>query len=329
MAGEPRIVAAAAVTPLGGSLALTAAMLRAGESAATAGALVDPAGAPYLVARCAVADGDVPGSARERRLAALLAAALRPLRDRGRLPLWLGMPEGVEAARVIPHAAVGATTVVGGGRTAALRAIVAAAGAVASGACRAALAGGVDSLIDARSLALRNSSGRARTLDGVGAGEWIGGEAAALVLVTSDAPGIRVLAFGEAEEDGAVVPTGAGTSDAMPPYRGEALALAARRALAPMGRPARALWWAGTAERWWAKEWGVAQIRCAGWLDPAADAAMPAEGCGDTGAASGALLAALAAYDLAHGGVGPSLVLAADDGRHRAALGFDRAREAA
>ncbi len=68
-----------------------------------------------------------------------------------------------------------------------------------------------------------------------------------------------------------------------------------------------------------AKAWGVARVRHADFFSPGMVLEHPADSCGDTGAATGAILLSLAAQALAAGDrAGPALVWAASDGESRA-----------
>jgi 3-oxoacyl-[acyl-carrier-protein] synthase-1 len=300
---DVRIAAAAVVTPIGASLAETAANLRAGVSAYAASAWRDSHGEPITVARAQAAESaSLRGSAREHRLARLLRDPLARLTAATPTQLFLGLPDGVDPTAVVSHRALRA---VRGGRAAGLLAVEAAVRAITDGTCDRAIAGGVDSLIDARVLAeldharrLRSSANR----DG-----FTPGEAAALLLLERGAGGIA-LTLGSGLETG---------------RRSDALA-AAVRAVVGDHRP-REAWSSMTGESRWAKEWAVAAIRNADALDEA-ELAHPTSACGDTGAASGPLMLALAAHGLARGErPGPALICVSSDGAERAAALVTRA----
>jgi 3-oxoacyl-[acyl-carrier-protein] synthase-1 len=75
-------------------------------------------------------------------------------------------------------------------------------------------------------------------------------------------------------------------------------------------------------ESFWAKEWGVAQIRCAGQLREKLRIQHPADCFGDAGAALGLIMVGLGALDLSRGRIdGNCLVWSgADRGERGAAL---------
>lgn len=98
-----------------------------------------------------------------------------------------------------------------------------------------------------------------------------------------------------------------------------------RAALASATAPVTAVLSSLNGEHLFAKEWGVAARRNHRLLAEDAPVVHPAEHHGDPGAASGALLAGLAAIGLTRGAYGPSaLVWAASDGPARGAARFER-----
>jgi 3-oxoacyl-[acyl-carrier-protein] synthase-1 len=111
-------------------------------------------------------------------------------------------------------------------------------------------------------------------------------------------------------------------------HRGDGLALAFRALFdsGPRGGPAPpkvGCVYAGlNGESYWAKEWAVAQIRCAERLAETLRVEHPADCIGDVGAALGPVMLGLAALELARGRVdGACLVwTGADRGQRVAAL---------
>lgn len=184
--------------------------------------------------------------------------------------------------------------------------------------------GGVDSYLDLGLLYALDGEGRLRT--GEVADGFVPGEGAAFMLLGP--PGsaaragrqaiARIIGVGRACEPGHIYSS--------EPNRGDGLA-AAFRALferaggAPNRNVARV--YAGlNGESFWAKEWGVAQIRCAGRLRDRLRVQHPADCFGDAGAALGLVMLGLAAMDLARGRIdGDCLVWGgADRGERGAAL---------
>ena len=115
------------------------------------------------------------------------------------------------------------------------------------------------------------------------------------------------------------------------PYRGEGLAATvdALVGAAPtqLDRP-RCIFSSMNGEYYWAKEWGVAAVRCRDYLDPEARFEHPADCFGDMGAACGPGMVALAAIGMQKGYLpGPALVYGASDGGERAAALVARLEE--
>lgn len=183
--------------------------------------------------------------------------------------------------------------------------------------------GGVDSHFDLRlldTLARRERLFCGRQSDG-----FVPGEAAAfLVLATpaatrrlGRAPLAQILAVGKATE--------AGHHESELPHLGDGLAEAVQAvcfAAPPAAPPVTRVYTGLNGEHVWGKDWGVACLRSAERLDPAARVLHPVEFIGDPGAALGAVLASLAALDAGHGDhQGSSLVWCATDlGERGAAL---------
>lgn len=200
------------------------------------------------------------------------------------------------------------------GRAGGISALGSAIAAVESGAVPAAIAGGVDTLFDLAVLAGLASARRLKTAsnsDGL-----IPGEAAAFIAIVRDdaasASGLPTLArvgpVALGEEPGHL-----GSPE---PYRGEGLAAAIRALLtaAALPEPVRAVYCTMNGESHWGKEWGVAYLRNRDAFDADHGIHHPADSHGDIGAASAAMLLALAADGLARGyRTGPVMVYASSD----------------
>ena len=189
------------------------------------------------------------------------------------------------------------------GRAAVLAALESAQEAMSANSSRPILVGGVDTYLDLKLLATLGAEGRVhgpRVMDG-----FIPGEGAAFLLLEGS---------GKAPSGAAVISGAASTTD---PARGEGLAEALQlmrdRQSSPIGQIA-ATFTGLNGENFDAKLWGVAQLRHGDLF--AADMVLehPATCFGDTGAATGAILTALAATALAAGHrAAPALVWAASD----------------
>jgi 3-oxoacyl-[acyl-carrier-protein] synthase-1 len=328
MSIDVAVLAAAVVTPIGLSLSETAASLRAGVKRFASCSWLDAAGHPFVVARTPLAPAStpsLPAIPRELGIERLLARPLTALtRGRGNMPLFLGLPDGVDdhvlRRAVASSPGISAITLISGGRAAGLQAVVAATRAIDSGACRLALAGAADSWIDTRLLAELDRDRRARSLrhrDG-----FTPGEAGALLLLgrTADAPTApRLGANATGFEPGHLRSSEPGRDDG----------LAATVAALGCARAVRSVWSSLNGERVWAKEWAVAVMRHRELIGEDAVLHAPAEGCGDVGAASGPLQLALAAHALVtRRSADPALIYVSSDTGERVACMLDR-RESA
>lgn len=273
-------------------------------------------------------------SLRDRRLLRLGAKALSEClglaRLGGRPPLVLALPEPerqrpLDAGRFLrlfaaqtggsfdPAASATVTT----GRAGGLAAVGRAAALVRSGKTPFAVAGGIDSYVDLYTLATLDLEKRVKSrahLDG-----FIPGEGAAFLLLANPraaaAAGLPALAALTEPAEGFEK----GHLGSKETYMGEGLAatLQALVQAAPPPRPFASVWSSMNGESHWAKEWGVAFLRSREAFEEAHAMNHPADCYGDTGAAAGALLAALASLDAARG---PALVYASSDLGARASL---------
>jgi 3-oxoacyl-[acyl-carrier-protein] synthase-1 len=175
------------------------------------------------------------------------------------------------------------------------------------------LVGGVDTFLDLRLLATLGAEGRVkgpRVMDG-----FVPGEGAAFLL-------LKAASKRKHESSAPVVAGAASTTDpghryGTAPARGEGLAEALEllrgNLSAPIG-PIGTTFAGLNGENFDAKLWGVARLRHNDQFSPAMALVHPADCFGDTGAAAGAILTALAATALSAGHrPGPVLVWAASD----------------
>jgi 3-oxoacyl-[acyl-carrier-protein] synthase-1 len=276
-------------------------------------------------------------TARQRRIIRLAAAPLQEVlaclpAGSAPPPLFLGLPEAraerISAEQVVPYIAgqAGATLdeknsrVFPRGRAAALLALESAAVHLAKGRVEHVLVGGVDTYLDLAILAELDQEERilgTRVMDG-----FVPGEGAAFLLLTSSrsrpsgraGKKVQVLGVGSARDPGHRY------SDK--PARGEGLGQALEKLYkdAPSSPAAISSIYAGfNGESFAAKEWGVARLRHNERFAHIAPMEHPADCYGDAGAATGALLLALAHRSLTSGArVGPALVFASSDSDDRA-----------
>jgi 3-oxoacyl-[acyl-carrier-protein] synthase-1 len=212
------------------------------------------------------------------------------------------------------------------GRAAGLVALAEAVELLRRGRAPAVLVGAVDSYLDIGLLEALDAEGRLRT--GEVSDGFVPGEGAAFLLLASagraggqgSVPLARVDAVGRAHEAGHLY------SEA--PHRADGLAAAFHAALDQRARagaaapPIGCVYASLNGESHWAKEWGVAQIRCAAELREPIRVEHPVDCFGDAGAALGPIMLGLAALELACGRVDGSCLVwgAADRGERAAAL---------
>jgi 3-oxoacyl-[acyl-carrier-protein] synthase I len=208
------------------------------------------------------------------------------------------------------------------GRAAGLVALEDALDLLQRGRAPAVLVGAVDSYLDIPLLEALDDEGRLRT--GKVSDGFVPGEGAAFLLIAPASGGhrhgsrplARIEASGRGHEPGHLYSS--------EPHRGDGLATAFRAAfegLARAGNPAqvRSIYAGLNGESYWAKEWGVAQIRCADRLAERLRIAHPVDCMGDPGAALGPVMMGLAALDFSRGRVeGPALVWTGSDRGERA-----------
>jgi 3-oxoacyl-[acyl-carrier-protein] synthase-1 len=188
---------------------------------------------------------------------------------------------------------------------------------LAAGRAEQVIVAGVDGWLAAETLRVLDE--RHRLLTPRNSNGFIPGEAAAALLVTAPdaAAPLHLVAAGFGVEPAAI--------ESGEPLRGEGLAAAFRQALAAAGIPmARVGWRIGTmsGEQYWFKEHDLAVARLLRGRHEAVDLWHPADGIGETGAASLACCLVLA-FEAARKGWAPGdpvLVAAANDDGRRAAL---------
>ncbi|MBB6091954.1 3-oxoacyl-[acyl-carrier-protein] synthase-1 [Povalibacter uvarum] len=271
----------------------------------------------------------LPLPSRGRRLLRLATPALQGLDCDKSAPLrlFLGVPRlaPTEAPwlRHLPqylHSLTGVpidhsrSLVVPQGRAAALLALEAGLQALASDPSTPVIVGGVDTFLDLKLLSLLVDEGRVlgpHIMDG-----FIPGEGAAFLLLQapdSAAAGIAVRGVASFNDPGHRYGTA--------PARGEGLAeaLAALRNQVGKSPPVGVTFAGFNGEGFDAKLWGVAHMRHRDFFAPAMLMEHPADKYGDAGAATGAILMALAAQSMGDSSrSGPALVWAASDHEPRA-----------
>jgi 3-oxoacyl-[acyl-carrier-protein] synthase-1 len=197
------------------------------------------------------------------------------------------------------------------GRAGAIMALEAALQSLTEDAGRTVVVGGVDSFLNLRRIAELDLEGRIlgpRVMDG-----FIPGEGAAFLVLKGapDPTGSQVTLLGAAEV------TDRGHRYGDDPAKGEGLANALTRmrdVLRSDHGPVRTTWAGFNGENFDAKLWGVARLRHADFFAPDMVMQHPADCIGDTGAAAGAILTALAEFGLRQSlRDGPALIWAASD----------------
>jgi 3-oxoacyl-[acyl-carrier-protein] synthase-1 len=278
----------------------------------------------------------LPLPSRARRMLRLAAPALKSVLEHAGAPpvrLFLGLPQltVTEAQWIkgfalylgkIAGVAIDApnSRVVPSGRAAALMALELALDALDRDPARPVIVGGVDTFLDLRLLASLDADGRilgSRVMDG-----FIPGEGAAFLVLSHPA------SIGQAQgRVSLTVQAAASASDpghrsGPEPARGEGLAEAIEvlRGRLRDGCPPVATTFAGlSGESFDAKLWGIARMRHSDFFAAAMVLEHPADCFGDAGAATGAILLALAASAIGRGHrAAPALVWAASDGESRA-----------
>ena len=312
------IVGVGAVTPIGLSVPETAASMR---SRTMRFAEIPPVDAHFdPIIGAAVPDDGLPGippltgkGLRTALAERLMRLAIAPITEclavlgdsPPRVPLAIAVPTTAAETLDGPAFAAKLTELVplldtrGGAvffdRAGGLAAIGHAATVVTSGVAPYALGGGVDTLLDLRTLGTLDRDRRLKSdthLDGC-----IPGEAGAFVLLATRATAQRDgrAALGVISTVAASIEPGhIGSAE---PYRGDGLAQTLQALFAAGGtaEPIQEVFTSMNGESYWAKEWGVAHLRTQASFDPNHAIHHPADCVGDTGAACGPLSVILAA----------------------------------
>jgi 3-oxoacyl-[acyl-carrier-protein] synthase-1 len=340
------------VTPVGLDAPSTAAAMRAGMGRFREVPVYDKESEPIVTAR--VDDGDLPplhhavaarGTSSERevrllRLAQLaLSEAVAPFAPRAPWPLFLAVPEahpGLEdpvprdlLERLSLQASVSLdpaeSRVFREGRAGGLHALGAALDALAAGRVPAAVVGGVDTYDDLPLLRALIEENRVQV--STPADRMFPGEGAAFLVLTrpDSTGGLHAEGGGPLPSFGAVQGLGLGfeRGHLYSPeiYRGDGLSEAFSALFAaigpvgdPQAPPIRTVYTSFNGESFWAKEWGVAHVRNQARFRERLRVEHPADRIGDTGAAAGPLLLALAAIGLSRGYLkDPCLVFCSSD----------------
>ena len=348
MSAQPDIVIASAgvVTPIGLSLAETAASARARLARIREIEWCDRRSEPFVVGT--VPDAGLPELAaeltqpplqyREARMLRLahvaLEEALAPLQGKAApIPLLLGLPEQHSSVPLQPReflARLGLqapglldierSVAVSRGRAGGLMALREAAARLVRGDNPFVLVGGVDCLVELDVLGRLDLQGRIR--NDINSDGFSPSEGAAFLLLslasTAESHGLkplaRVLGSAHGHEPGHLY--------SEENYLGEGLAgtFASLLAEAAPPQPIGCVYGSFNGERYWAREYGVARLRHSDAFAPEHSMEHPAECFGDMGSAQGPALAALAAHGVQQGyRQAPCLVFASSDYGDRAA----------
>jgi 3-oxoacyl-[acyl-carrier-protein] synthase-1 len=340
------IASAGVVSPIGLSLAETAAAARSRTARLREIDWLDRRFQPFIVGT--VPDDGLPELAeplaelplqyREARMLRLAHVALEEAlhvlpAGAGPVPLLLGLPEQHTTSPIDPQAFLtrlnlqfpdqldlARSVAAPRGRAAALMALRESTARLARGESEFVLVGGVDCLVDLYVLGTLDLQGRIR--NEVNSDGFSPSEGAAFLLLCSAAsarqhglePLSRLLGSAYGREAGHIY--------SEEKYLGEGLAATFDRLLTetPPTTPIGTVYCSFNGERYWAREFGVARLRQSKSFAPDQQMEHPAECFGDMGSAQGPALAALAAHGLRHGyRAAPCLVYASSDHGERAA----------
>lgn len=341
------VVSAGVVSPVGLSLAETAASTRARLARLREIEWRDRRFQPFIVG--AVPDDGLPEldaelsvhylqyrEARMLRLAHVaLEEVLMPIAAYDApIPLLLGMPEHHTTKPLDPQGFlqklkqqtkaqidVPRSLAAPKGRACGLMALPRAMKMLEAGEAEFVLVGGVDSLIDLYVLGTLDMQQRIR--NEVNSDGFSPGEGAAFLLLTLAGTAAKNNLQPLAQLQGSAMGHESGHIYSDQPYLGEGLAATFSTLLseAPPPAPIACVYASLNGERYWGKEFGVAHLRNSAAFLPDYQMEHPAECFGDLGAAHGPMLAALAVHGLAgkyrHS---PCLVYASSDYGDRAAL---------
>ena len=339
------ILAAGMVTPIGFCARQTAAAARAGIARLAESYLHDQFGEPIVMGLVnneelpplveSLEDAGLP--VQRRRLLRMAGPAVREalVALNQPVPLLLGTPEpptgrapmidGAFLEQVATQSEqpldLARSLLLPQGRAAGLLALHRAIALIDRGEVAYALAGSVDSYLDARVLAALDQERRLR--NGEVQDGFVPGEAAAFLLVARPGAGARIGVAPLANVLGIGIGRETGHIYSSTPYRGEGLAEAFSALFdrIPRHDPVRMLYAGLNGESFWAKELGVAMLRNASRFEEPVAIEHPADSLGDAGAALGPLMIGLAAEALHRGyRPGPCLVYCGSDREERVAV---------
>ena len=306
------------ITPVGANLSMTSAAIRAGRNVYRESSVLGNNLALLKIAPVPISNDDlwIPNIPPERwlyrqqrsqRMLGLAIAALNeilPSCPDTALPLFLAGPESVHSTAIdgyflslismafpnrIDHQS---SRLIATGRPVGLEAVDLAYRYLSQTGATSVLVGGVDSLIDLRTLGALASEARISSL-GITDG-FTPGEGAAFILLSARK---NAESFAVVREPG--IASESGHRYSKEPYRGEGMANAFRQALNNYnGPPVDTIFSAMNGESFGTKEHGVAVIRNQQHLSPTFKLEHPADCFGDLGAAIGPILIGLAANDL-------------------------------
>jgi 3-oxoacyl-[acyl-carrier-protein] synthase I len=337
------VVGTGMVSAVGLSAPEVAASVRSGTAIFNETAIMDKRFEPFVLAEVPEdglppLHGDLEGrglTSREARMLRLAEPALREclaaLPPRAALPpLILALPETettrpLDDERVLDVLAVQvdgfqrkSAEAMFRGRAGGLRAVARAVDWLNAGAPFV-VAGGVDTFRDLYVLGTLDMEGRVKasaSLDG-----FIPGEGAGFLLLASRTGAAAAGLTPLAALSGFALGTESGHLYSDQPYRGDGLSAALATALANGAGPVQEVYSSMNGESHWAKEWGVAFLRARDRFREDHGMHHPADCHGDTGAAAGPLMIALAALGIRDGyRATPTLVYTSSDRGERAAI---------
>lgn len=271
----------------------------------------------------------LPLTSRQRRMLRLATPALQEavegLSDLERVPLFVGLPEAppqralILDPSLIKHLRVQANVQFDAansrkfprGRAAGLIALDEALSALHERRYERIIVGGIDTFLDLALLGELDAERRLlgeRVMDG-----FVPGEGAAFLVLGPAQRSTRGVSI-----SGAGTALDKGHRYGSDPAKGEGLSEAIENTFANMTSspsPISTTFASLNGESFGAKEWGVARLRHASHFQPNADIVHPADCTGDTGAAAGTLLLAIAQHQLIQQTCqGPILTWATSDG---------------